>query len=171
MVRTVRRFLLPALGLLASVSALAQPAADPLRQPVCMQALERLKAEEDVSRRQGREGPVRPALAAARRQVAKVCLGGDDVPPASPPRAGIAPVVPDRPVIRVPPGPPPVAPVPVPRVAPPASSAVPRGPVVVGVCDPFGCWSQDGVRLPRAGPYLVGPRGLCTASGPFALCP
>lgn len=171
MVRLVRRIPGLALGLLASVSALAQAAGDPLRQPVCMQALERLKAEEDASRRHGREGPIRPALVAARQQVARACLGGDDLPPSSPPRAGIAPIVPDRPVVTVPPGLPPEARGPVPRVAPPASPPVPRGPVVVGVCDPFGCWSQDGVRLPRAGPYLVGPRGLCTASGPFALCP
>ena len=156
MARTAHRILLPVLMLLAWASASTQPAADPLRQPVCVQALERLKVEEELSRRAGREGragreeregPIRPALVSARRQVAQACLGHDDAAPASPPRAGIAPalpalpalpVSPDRPVVPVPPVPRPVAPIPAPRVPPSATPPLPRGPVVVGVCDPFG---------------------------------
>ena len=41
----------------------------------------------------------------------------------------------------------------------------------VTACDPNGCWTSEGTRLPRMGPQLMGPNGLCTAQGGFAYCP
>jgi hypothetical protein len=41
----------------------------------------------------------------------------------------------------------------------------------LNACDATGCWASDGTRLLRAGPNLIGPRGICTTSGPFVQCP
>jgi hypothetical protein len=42
---------------------------------------------------------------------------------------------------------------------------------MVTTCDIGGCWTSDGTRLQRAGPDLVGPRGVCTVQGALAFCP
>lgn len=95
----------------------------------------------------------------ARQRTALACLGQAN-------RSGIrAP----QPVIVVPPivtaaPPPPVI------VAPRPPVTVPRLSVITS-CDPGGCWDSDGTRLHRAGPNLMGPRGLCTVQGNALNCP
>jgi hypothetical protein len=55
-------------------------------------------------------------------------------------------------------------------VPPPAPLPVQRPPAMVSSCDATGCWASDGTRLHRAGPNLIGPRGLCTVSGKLVQC-
>jgi hypothetical protein len=54
-----------------------------------------------------------------------------------------------------------------------APMVAPRAPVPLSItaCDAAGCWASDGTRLPRAGPVLLGPRGVCTQAGNLLQCP
>jgi hypothetical protein len=77
---------------------------------------------------------------------------------------------------------PPLA-VPAPRIEPGArppvfaSPVLPAPPVAIDrpstvtTCDPGGCWTNDGNRLQRLGPNLVGPKGVCTVQGAIVSCP
>lgn len=140
---------------------------DPLHAPACREALAALERAE-------REAPAPPvaaasstvpaALAAARRQAAQACLAG----PADPPR----PAQPSmRPPITVPVATVPTARPPVTVPGPAMPMPAPRTPVTITACDPTGCWSSDGTRLQRAGPQLLGPRGLCSTAGALLNCP
>ena len=72
-----------------------------------------------------------------------------------------------------------VAPVTVPPSVVPAKQgalSAPSPPVqlpplrTVTQCDPSGCWTNDGVRLNRLGPLLVGPPGVCTVQSGVLSC-
>ncbi len=135
--------------------------------PACRGAMAKLQAQEDrvLAASAPVRGAVPPALTAARRQAAKACLGSADGEPvpagrmAQPP-ATVPPVSLPRPAA------PPVAASPA-----PSPRAQPIGPSVITSCDLTGCWTNDGTRLHRAGPLLVGPNGPCSTSGNALSCP
>ena len=155
--------LLPRVATVALVLAGACSACradDPLESTGCSRALDALQAQETAAAAlQPSEGPAHGAalarLKSLRQEAAHACLGGSAAvlvpqrlaqPPVTVPRVTVTP--------RVPPVPPAVAPPP----APPQGVVGP--PVRVIACDATGCWASDGSRLLRAGPGLLGPRGL-----------
>lgn len=159
---------------LSGNAAVAQ-AVDTLGSADCRQALESMQKQEAaaVAARQAEgqsDGAYQRApdakLEALRRQAARACLGGRADSPPAPQRFAQPPIV--------------VPPIAVARPAlPPALPAGPAGPslkqaapptVVIG-CDPVACWTSDGSRLNRAGPNLLGPRGLCSVQGTLLHCP
>ncbi|MEO8279451.1 MAG: hypothetical protein ABI564_07140 [Ideonella sp.] len=148
----------------------------------CQPALQRLHAQEETQRAARRQGSgksgidVGAALAAARRQAAKACLGGSSDPPVQKPRLqaplSVAPIAPGAPV-----GSPdqPASPAalqqrsaPPPIVSAPAPARTPLSTVTS--CDSAGCWTSDGQHLMRVGPNLVGPPGLCTSTAGILTC-
>ncbi|WP_130432719.1 hypothetical protein [Rivibacter subsaxonicus] len=161
------------LAALAGSGGLAQQP-DPLGSAGCAKALDALRAEEDLallpppagtSSDESARRAVRGRITVLRRQAAAVCLGGQPGPQPPSPRFAQ----------------PPISVVP-PVVAPPVRSpAAPVGPLkpstrlgpapTIVSCDPLGCWASDGSRLPRVGPSLVGPSGLCSALGTSLNCP
>lgn len=149
-----------------SAAADGSDAGDPLHAPACREALRALEqAERDAPDPAGRAASAVPgALAAARRQVARICLAGPPDPPV-PPLTRLQPPL-AMPPVSVPPMRPPAG-VPGPSIAVPT----PRAPVTITACDPTGCWASDGSRLQRAGPQLLGPRGPCTTAGALLNCP
>lgn len=107
------------------------------------------------------------------KQAARACLGGTGE--RQPPPQSVL-----QPPVRVPP--PQVlspAPAPVPRLPPPATVsppppvvAPPAPPVTTTSCNPSGCWNSEGQFMPRVGPALSSPRGLCTVQpGGVVHCP
>jgi hypothetical protein len=139
---------------------------NPLESTECRKALDALQAQEAAVTAQP-EGSERravpPALEAARRRAAVVCLGSRaDAPP---PSGRLAqPPVSVAPITVAPAAPPAPA-----RPAPPLPRPAP--PTVVTACDSLGCWASDGTRLQRVGPNLFGPRGLCIVQGAVVSCP
>lgn len=100
----------------------------------------------------------------ARREAAVACLGGPDSA-ASALRAA-------QPAARVDA----IKPAPLlPRSMAPGTTLPPSprstAPTTLTACDASGCWTSDGTRLQRSGPLLLGPRGVCSGSGPFVQCP
>jgi hypothetical protein len=139
------------LALLLPAAALAE---DPLKSQACAQALGALEASRGSER-----------AASLRTEAARACLGGG-TPGARSQRWAQPPVAVPPPQIDVPAraqASPPVA-------MPPPPLEIPR-PATITACDPSGCWTDQGTRLPRLGPQLTGPGGLCTAQGGFAYCP
>jgi len=144
---------------------------DPLESADCRRALDALQAQEAaVAALQPAEGPAQGValarLVALRQGAAHACLGGSAAaptlqrlaqPPVTVPRVTVTP--------RIPPVPPPVAPPP----APPPGVVAPPARVIA--CDATGCWASDGSHLLRAGPGLLGPRGLCSVQGTALHCP
>jgi hypothetical protein len=165
---SMQRHLALALALwLASAPAGAQDA-NPIDSAACRRAVDTLTAREAAAASDRASTAARGAVTAAQRQAALACLGGPDVAASTPQRASPAPllgtpaaVLPRLPV--TPPPPPAPRALPAPRAAPP--------PLTLNACDATGCWASDGTRLQRAGPNLLGPRGICTTSGPFVQCP
>jgi hypothetical protein len=142
--------------------ALACPAAlsqepDPLKSPECGQALAELQAAR--AQRTQDTAPVEQA----RKRAARLCLGLTEQ---AQPSGRV-----EQPPLRVP------SPVitPAQRPALPAAPAIAppeiRRPPVITSCDPGGCWDSYGTRLNRAGPNLIGPRGVCTQQGVILNCP
>lgn len=132
-----------------------QPAsADPLKSEDCGARL----AQLDIARRQS---PGTAEVEALRQQATRACLGGGGDARRPAPTARVPLVVPP-PVVTAEPAQP----------VPPASPApaIERPPVVTS-CDPAGCWDSNGTRLNRAGPQLIGPRGVCTTVGTTVHCP
>lgn len=161
------------------------PAASP-DSPECQRALEAVQAQEARSLSAQRAHPapagsapvISPGLRAARERAARVCLAaapaaaGDVQRMAQPPQS-VAPVAgPKAPAPR-PAVPLPAAPVAAPAPAPAPPVVAPRSQQLTTLlgCDPSGCWASDGSRMERAGPNLIGPRGLCTQEGAFLRCP
>ncbi len=163
-----------------SLPATAPPAAaaaDPMNSAACQSARQRLDdaLAATVANREANAA----ALDTARKQALQSCLGREThstrglrppqpvtaVPPTMAPVGPSATVPPARtsPVPRQAIAPPPLG------VAPPPV-AIPR-PTVITSCDPGGCWDSNGTRLPRTGPNLMGPGGLCSVQGNFAYCP
>ena len=159
---------------LAGSAGLAQQA-DPLKSVECAKALGVLQAQEDLALASPPAGgtsewrdrrAVQDRQGALRRQAAVACLGGH--PGLHPPSQRFAqPPITVAPIAVIPP---------VQRPAVPASPVVPLpqrigpAPTVVS-CDPLGCWTSEGSRLPRVGPSLLGPNGLCSVQGPLLSCP
>ncbi len=156
------------LSLMLAAGACVAQEGDPLQSLDCRRALEALQAQEAALPRVASEAARREALARlepARQRVARACLqsrtdpapsGRLAQPPVSVPPAAAVPA-PAAPPLRAPP-----------TVNLPAPAAPP--PVVTS-CDAAGCWASDGTRLNRAGPNLLGPRGVCTVSGTMLHCP
>lgn len=144
---------------------------DLLESPDCRRALDALKVQEAaVAVLQPAEGPAHGTalarLAGQRRDAAHACLGGSAAalvpqrlaqPPVTVPRVTVTPQIPPVPSAV----PPPPAPV----------QGVVGPPVRVIACDATGCWASDGSHLLRAGPSLIGPRGLCRAQDMALRCP
>jgi hypothetical protein len=164
----MRRPLNAMILVLAAGKCLAQ-GTDPLTSPACVAALDALQAQEAAILSSGRpQGAAHAgaaelaALTPYRKRVARECLGKED------------PVLERRaqpPVV--------VAPVALPPSAVPAKQgalAPPSPPVqlppfrTVTQCDPSGCWTNDGFRLNRLGPLLVGPPGACTVQSGVLSC-
>lgn len=149
--------LLLALSLLAH----AWPAAaqvDPLKSPACGAALASLQ-----SARSGGAGAGR--VESLRSEAATACLGAGSVP-GRPSRVLQAPIAVPPPQIE----PTPVAP---PLAAPslPAPPVALDRPATPAICDPGGCWTNDGTHLRQVPPSLVGPRGLCSTQAGVVYCP
>ena len=162
---------LPALVLLLCASSAAAVDADP-QSNNCQRALASLRAREsELAAAAGADTPPRiPTDArwqALRAEAARVCLGRESAASAPLPRAAqqpvtVAPVVvppaPAEAVQRRPPAPlPPV----VPGYKPPQS---------VMSCDPLGCWTSDGARLPHTGRNPLDPRVRCSVQGQLVVC-
>jgi hypothetical protein len=132
-------------------------APDPLASAECQLARRQLDVVLRAATESRRENP--GAFERARQRTALACLG----------QANGSGIRAPQPVVVVPPivtAAPPLPPI----VAPPPPVTVPRLPVITS-CDPGGCWDNDGTRLHRAGPNLMGPRGLCTVQGNVLNCP
>lgn len=140
---------------------------DPLHAPACREALgalERAERETPAPPVAAASSAVPAALVAARRRAAQVCLAG----PPDPPR----PAQPSmRPPIAVPLATVPPVRLPLSATGPTIQVPAPRAPVTITACDTTGCWASDGTRLQRAGPQLLGPRGLCSSAGALLNCP
>jgi len=151
--------------LLATTACLAaspradQPV-DPLHTPECLHARQALEAADASS-------AVASSLRmkALRSDVARLCLHSS-LDAARPQRQLQAPLsvppVAARPAASARPAAPP-------GVNPPAVAPPPLRSVTS--CDATGCWANDGTRLQRVGPDLVGPRGVCQQNGAVLACP
>jgi hypothetical protein len=157
------RRLLANLTLSLACTAGAAQVVNPIDSTACRRALD---ARESAAAAERSSAAARGAVAVARRQAALACLGGPDVAASAPLRASPAPVL-DTPSAVQPSLPAPASPS---SRAPPTPRA-PAPPLTISACDATGCWASDGTRLQRAGPNLLGPRGVCTTSGPFVQCP
>ena len=157
-------------------SVVAAQEGDPLASADCRQALGALHVQETAAMAlsqsgrsvEGRERhTLRVPLETTRRRAASVCLGGRADAPLPTQRFAQLPVT--------------VAPVGIPSPIPPLSLSVGAGvPLpqrldpspIVTACDAVGCWASDGSRLQQSGPFLLGPRGLCSGVQGTALhCP
>jgi hypothetical protein len=145
--------------LLACAAAAAQDG-DRMQSAECRQALEALRVREAAA---ASAPSLRAELPALRQRAARDCLGGPGSKEAAPQRLA-------EPPVRVAPIAVPPAAKPSPAQAP-AAAPKPVAPTTVTSCDATGCWASDGSRLQRAGPNLLGPRGLCTQAGPILNCP
>lgn len=140
-----------------SAQKVTPQAPDPLASVECQLARRQLDVVLSAATESRHENPVE--LERARQRTALACLG----------QANGSGVRAPQPVIVVPPTVTAAPPLPL-IVAPPPPVMVPRLPVITS-CDPGGCWDSDGTRLHRAGPNLMGPRGLCTVQGNVLNCP
>lgn len=154
--------LAPLLLALAAVHSAAAPGS-----PACSKALDALRELEDrvLSAPRERADALRRQLLQVRRHAALACLGesGDEATP-RPPR--IEAPSPSRSPAQ--------AAIPLPRLqnpSPPARIPSPNTPRTLSACDANGCWTNDGVRLQRVGPQLLGPSGFCTTAGHSVQCP
>ena len=130
--------------------------ADPLKSAACGEALSQLDAA-----RAGRSGGVDQA----RQLAARTCLGLAEPMQPRANRWAQPPISVPPPTIEPPRRPPVVAS----PVAPPPPVHIERPATMTG-CDLNGCWTNDGSRLQRVGPNLLGPNGLCTLQGGVAFC-
>ena len=139
-----------------------------LSSPDCRRAMDALQVQE-ARASEASQADRRDALKqveASRRDAARTCLGGTGDPPPLTSRFVQPPPIAAPPAAAHPAPPPRPTPV-VPMVSPPLQ----RQPTVVMACDAAGCWTSDGSRLVRQGPFLAGPRGLCTGQGVMVHCP
>jgi hypothetical protein len=145
--------------------------ADP-QSNACQRALAALQAREGEVAAAARSdaAPRTPTDArwqALRREAARACLGREGA--ASAPAAQSA-----RPPIAVPPVVVPPAPAETvqrrsPAPLPPVTPGT-RPPVTVMSCDPLGCWTSNGARLPHTGRDPLDPRVRCTVQGQIVVC-
>lgn len=148
-----------ACALLLAAAALPVLAQDPLKSPACGAAVASLEA----ARAGGAEAARVEVLRAA---AASTCLGMANAP-TRPGRLAQPPLVVPPP--RITPAPDSVVPLPA-LSLPPPPVAIERPPTPA-VCDPGGCWTNDGTHLRQLPPSQIGPRGLCTQHGGLVYCP
>jgi hypothetical protein len=98
----------------------------------------------------------------SRANAAKACLGQEGAASAPLPHSALPPIA-VPPVVVAP------APVRAPSAAPPPAVSIPRPPVVTS-CDPNGCWTSDGSRMPHAGRDPLDPRVRCSVQGKLVVC-
>lgn len=146
--------------------------ADP-QSNACQRALAALQARDgDLAAAARSDAPPRtptdPRWQALRREAARACLGREGAASAPNPQSA-------RPPIAVPPValPPPnraeAAQRRSPAPLPPATPGY-RPPVTVMSCDPLGCWTSDGARLPHTGRDPLDPRVRCSVQGQIVMC-
>lgn len=150
------RLALSLLLLAAAWPATAQ--VDPLKSPACGAALAGLQAARSGSAGAGR-------VESLRSEAATVCLGAGSVP-SRPSRVLQAPISVPPPQIEPTPLPPPLA---APSLPPPPVAF--DRPATPALCDPGGCWTNDGTHLRQVPPNLAGPRGLCSTQAGVVYCP
>jgi hypothetical protein len=161
---------LPALLLLLALSAAADADADP-QSNACQRALESLQAREAelaVARADtAASTPTDTRWQALRGQAARACLGRDSTASTAPGRSAQPPMA--VPPVAVPPAPAETArrrsPAPLPAPGPTY-----RPPVTVMSCDPLGCWTSDGARLPHTGRNPLDARVRCSVQGRMVVC-
>ena len=144
--------------LACAAGAVAAQPQDPLKSPACAEALQSLQSARSA-------GAGAAAIEERRSAAAATCLGSAALP-RRPSRVAQPPVAVPPPQIDVPVR---VAPLPGP-VLPPPPVAIDRAPTPA-LCDPGGCWANDGTHLRQVGPNLAGPNGLCTPQGALIACP
>jgi hypothetical protein len=156
--------------LLLAVSASAADT-DP-RSNACQRALAALQSREaELAAAAGTDTPPRtPTDArwqALRAEAARACLGRENSASAPPGRSAQPPVA--VPPVVVPPAPAETAqrrsPAPLPAPGPAY-----RPPVTVMSCDPLGCWTSDGARLPHTGRNPLDARVRCSVQGRMVVC-
>jgi hypothetical protein len=172
-----RRPLPPAL-LLAWVPlmAAAAPAPQQAASP-CDTALEAMHAVEqrmlaEADRGRAPDPQAKAELQRLQKHAARACLGGSGERQ-PPPQSVLQPPISVTPPSALSPA------VPVPRLPPPATVsppppvvAPPAPPLTTTSCNPSGCWNSEGQFMPRVGPALSSPRGLCTVQpGGLLSCP
>jgi hypothetical protein len=162
----MQRHLAVALVLCLAGGAAGAQDGNPIDSAACRRAVDTLAAREAAAASDRTSAAARGAVTAAQRQAALACLGGPDVAASTPRRAAPPPVLGTPSAM---PPRPPATPPPAPRALPSPRATAP--PLTLNACDATGCWASDGTRLQRAGPNLLGPRGICTTSGPFVQCP
>lgn len=151
------------LAVMFVASGAATPQDDLLRSAACREALQALEVAEAAS-----APPTSAAtrLAPARQRAARACLGGRAGPPPSQhlvqPPVRVAPLLSPAPALPA-----------LPALPNPPPAVVPRGepPTLVLGCNESGCWTSDGLFMPRSGSSLFGPRGWCRVQGATLLCP
>jgi hypothetical protein len=177
----MRAVLAGVLSLAAFVAGFAE--ASTLGSPACRQALDVLDRAEATAAASRRASPAAPpgesasasapavpaALATARREVARACLAAESDESMKPPPRRAEPPVTVSPV--APPRPAPGASRPPATAATLPAPAAPALPRVITHCDSTGCWTNDGTRLQRSGPVLLGPQGACSVAGTAVTCP
>ena len=166
-------------GVLFIVTASVAQPAEPAQAAACQHALDELKAVEDAtaaarkSRAQAnpQDSGLLKELEARRKAAARSCLGGpvDSLPP--PPRQTARSPLSTSPGTAAPEFKAPLPPAASPPLPAPPPGAPRAPPVVITACDASGCLASDGTRLQRAGPNLLGPRGLCAVHGTLLSCP
>jgi hypothetical protein len=163
-------------GSSAAETSRAHVSGDPLESADCRHALTTLDAHEakvaSAARASGASvasSAAAVSLAAARRNATVACLATHADPAQAPQRFVRPAPVAVAPLAVAPASAPPALSG---RAAPPAPVArPPERPYAITSCDAGGCWANDGSRLNRIGPNLVGPRGLCTVQGTLVQCP
>jgi hypothetical protein len=165
----MNRVLAALLSLAASAAAAAD--AEPSSN-ACQRALAAMQAREsELAAASGTGTPPRiPTDArwqALRGEAARACLGRGSAASAPLPQSA-------RPPVAVPPV---VAPAPPTesaqrRMPAPLPAPVPgyRPPVTVMSCDPLGCWTSDGARLPHTGQNPLDARVRCSVQGRIVVC-
>jgi hypothetical protein len=160
----------PALLLLCLAASAARAAdADP-QSNACQRALAALQAREAELAAAARTDapsstPTDARWQALRGQAARTCLGHNSAASAAPGRLAQPPVA--VPPVLVPPAPAESA-----QRRAPLPAPVPgyRPPVTVMSCDPLGCWTSDGARLPHTGRNPLDARVRCSVQGRVVVC-
>ena len=159
------------LGVVCCLQAAAAVDADP-QSNACQRALAALQARETELAASARaDAPPRTPTDARwqslRADAARSCLGRESAASAPLPQSARPPLA--VPPVLVPTTPAETAqrrtPAPLPPVTP---GYLP--PASVMSCDPLGCWTSDGARLPHTGRNPLDPRVRCSVQGRVVMC-
>jgi hypothetical protein len=161
--RAASAFLLMGLAVSAACAADADPQSND-----CRRALDSLQAREaELAADSAPKTPTDARWQTLRGQAARACLGRENA--ASAPSGRLA-----QPPVAVPPVIVPPAPAETAQRRSPAPLPAPvpgyRPPVTVMSCDPLGCWTSDGARLPHTGRNPLDARVRCSVQGRVVVC-